>query len=107
MPWEPQEVRVWAVCWKWGFIPYPCRKIVTKYCCTGNWRWRVLGAVARENYFCCDGKQSKWWDVTFFFGLPQWHLVQNVQKCRNSVPDQIDGCPDFVDEFPDLPEDVG
>jgi hypothetical protein len=24
----------WGVCWKWGFIPYPCRKhrIVTRWC---------------------------------------------------------------------------
>lgn len=106
MAWETQEVRVWGVCWKW-FIPYPCRKIVTKFCCTGTWKWRVWGVSLRENYFCCNGKESHWWDGTFFFGLPQWHTVQNVQKCRDSMPAETEGCPNIIGEFPDIPEDVG
>jgi hypothetical protein len=97
---------VWGWCRKWG-IPYPCRKIVTKYCCTGTWKWKVWVAGARENYFCCDGNESHWWDAAFFFGWPQWHLVQNVQKCRNSIPTQTKGCPNITGDFPDIPEDVG
>ena len=105
MAWEPQEVRVWGVCWKW-FVPYPCRKIVTKYCCTGNHKWRVVGVAARENYFCCDGNESHWWDTAFFAGLPTWHLAQNVQVCRGSVPSETKGCPNMVGDFPEFPPDV-
>lgn len=103
--WETQNVRVWGVCWKW-FVPYPCRKVVTKYCCTGYHKWRVWGVAARENYFCCDGRESHWWDTAFFAGLPGWHLVQNVQVCRGSVPSETQGCPNMVGDFPEFPPDV-
>ncbi|MBB5631749.1 hypothetical protein BJ981_007535 [Sphaerisporangium krabiense] len=96
---------MWGVCRKWG-IPYPCRKIVTKYCATGYHMWRVLGAVARENYFCRDGNESHWWDKAVFFGFPTWHLVENVRVCRGSVPSEIRGCPNIVGEFPEFPPDV-
>ena len=59
------------------------------------------GAFVRENYFCCDGKESHWWDTTFFVGLPTWHLVQDVQICRDSVPSETEGCPDFTGDFPE------
>ena len=106
MAWEPQQVRVWGWCRKWG-IPYPCRKIVTKYCCTGTHMWKVWGVGLRENYFCCDGNESHWWDGAFFVGVPTWHLVQNVQKCRDSVPTQTEGCPHIVGNFPEFSEDFG
>jgi hypothetical protein len=103
--WEPQEVRVWGVCWKW-WVPYPCRKIVTQYCCTGTHKWRVFGVAARENYFCCDGHESHWWDTAWFIGLPTWHLAENVQVCRGSKPSETEGCPHMVGDFPGLPPDV-
>lgn len=105
MAWEAQDVRVWGVCWKW-WVPYPCRKTVTKYCCTGSHKWRVWGVAARENYFCCDGNESHWWDRAFFVGLPMWHLAQNVRVCRGSIPSETRGCFNMIGDFPEFPPDV-
>ena len=105
MAWEAQDVRVWGVCRKWK-IPYPCRKTVTKYCCTGTHKWRVVVAGARENYFCCDGNESHWWDKALFVGLPTWHLVENVRVCRDSIPSESSGCPNMVGDFPEVPPDA-
>ncbi len=107
MAWEAQEVIVWRVCWKWGFIPYPCRKRVTKFCCTGTHKWRVWGAGVRENYFCCDGNESHWFDFGWYIGPPTWHLVQGVQVCRGSKPSETEGCPNFVGDFPEADGPIG
>ena len=61
---------------------------------------------ARENYFCCDGNESHWWDRAFFVGLPMWHLAQNVRVCRGSKPSETKGCVNFVGDFPEFPPDV-
>jgi hypothetical protein len=66
----------------------------------------VFGVGARENYLCCDGNQSHWWDAGFFVGWPQWHLVTNARICRGSIPSEIKGCPDMVGDFPEFPPDV-
>jgi hypothetical protein len=66
----------------------------------------VLGVAARENYFCRVGNESHWWDKTFFIGLPMWHLAQDVQVCRDSVPSETTGCPNMVGDFPGVPEDA-
>jgi hypothetical protein len=107
MAWAAQNVTVWRFCWKWGFIPYPCRKIVTKLCCSGPHKWRVWGAFVRENYVCCDGNESHWFDAGWFVGAPIWHLVQQVQVCRSSQPSETEGCGNFVGDFPTGDDPVG
>lgn len=101
MAWTQHEVSVWRVCWKWIF-PYPCKKRVTRFCCTGNLKWRVWGLGLKENYFCCDGKESHWFSGYFGFGWPGWHFVTNVQICRGSIPSESEGCPNLVGEFPEV-----
>ena len=106
MAWAAEKVTVWSLCWMWGFIPYPCRKTVTKFCCTGTHKWRVWGAFLKENYFCCEGNESHWFDAGWFVGVPTWHLVQQVQVCRgDSPPSETEGCRNFVGDFPtgDIP----
>ena len=100
MAWAAQNVTVWRVCWKWGFIPYPCRKTVTKFCCTGTHKWRVWG-VLKENYSCCEGNESHWFDAGWFVGLPTWHLG-NKSKCAAAIAALGDrGLPELRRRFPD------
>lgn len=61
-----QEVQLteWGVCWKWGFIPYPCRKTrtVTRYQYDFNpWRTRFSWSPFRRKYQgCCNGLLYEW-----------------------------------------------
>lgn len=61
-----QEVQLteWGVCWKWGFIPYPCRKTrtVTRYRYDFNpWRTRFSWSPFRRKYQgCCNGLLYEW-----------------------------------------------
>jgi hypothetical protein len=67
----------------------------------------VWGAFVRENYFCCDGNESHWFDGGWFVGAPTWHLVQQVQVCRGSQPSETEGCRNFVGDFPPADGPVG
>ncbi len=55
----------WKTCWKWGWLPYPCKRYrtVTKYC----YQFSSVGdhcAVGLETHYGCEnGTQYKWRDA--------------------------------------------
>ena len=88
MPWESQRVRYWTVCWLWGFIPYPCRKRKTVYCCTGRWKQRCY-LFFGEQWLCCNGREYHYWVPCFGIG----DIVSGSERvCRDEIPDATDGC---------------
>lgn len=97
MAWVETQVRVWGWCKKWG-IPYPCRKVRTRFCCTGTHKEICVGAVARH-WFCCDGRQSSWW--SWCFGAGKW-MTTGTTVCRKSIPSESEGCPDTVGDIPSV-----
>ena len=61
---EQVQVTSWGVCWKWGFIPYPCRKTktVSRYHYDFRpWRTRFSWSLFRRKYQgCCGGTLFEW-----------------------------------------------
>jgi hypothetical protein len=53
----------WSVCWKWGVVPYPCRKsrkiIRYKYDFL-PWRSRITWPFRCKYEGCCGGSLYKW-----------------------------------------------
>ena len=100
MAWIETQTKVWGVCWKWR-VPYPCRKIVTRYCCTGTHKYKTWGAVLTENYFCCDGNEHHWWSFKPLINIKSWVIETNKQVCKKSIPKETEGCPNIIDTVPD------
>jgi len=92
MAWTAKNVRVWKVCWAW-IIPYPCRKTVTKYCCRGVHKFRTFIIFVVENYFCCARREHHWWSFNLSLNIPYWISVSNVEVCKDSPPQESEGCP--------------
>ena len=59
----------WGVCWKWGFIPYPCQKTTTETRCQYDfrpWRTRFSWSPFRRSYEGCCG------DLLFAWSYWTW-----------------------------------
>lgn len=123
MPWEQRTVRYWTTCYwefsypcgikwcrKWGVpypcgiktckgnLPYPCRKTKIVFCCTGVHRVRCYGLYG-EHWHCCDGRESKWWGKCWGLGNT---VESNVTMCRDSIPNESQGCPNTVGDAPPI-----
>ena len=61
---ETITVSYWSVCWKWGFIPYPCKKTKTEVRYQYDflpWRTRFSWSPFRRSYEgCCNGALFGW-----------------------------------------------
>jgi len=61
---ETITVTSWGVCWKWGFIPYPCKHTTqeTRYQYDFRpWRTRFSWFPFRRSYEgCCGGALFAW-----------------------------------------------
>lgn len=86
----------WKTCWKWGFIPYPCRKTVKVSCCTGIKKVECYGAYGQV-WFCCDGKEYSWWEPCWGIGET---IAESIRECRESIPSAVEGCPNAVGDAP-------
>lgn len=90
--WETYEESYWTVCWKWGFIPYPCKKyrVVRRWCCNFTWIKEI-----RLGFFCilegcAGGRRYKWTAFCFnLFGTAWFH---NIRKCFNSEKSPAGEC---------------
>jgi hypothetical protein len=97
MPWESRTQQYWTVCWKWGFIPYPCKKTKPVYCCTGRWKQRCYLFLG-EQWLCCNGREYHYWVPCFGIGDI---VSESKTVCRDSIPsDSRDGCPTTVGDAP-------
>jgi hypothetical protein len=89
----------WGVCWKWGFIPYPCKKTTQE---TRNqydfhpWRRRFSWSLFRNSYQgCCDGALFGWsfWSWSpFGTGNGPW-VDGTITYFSDGVIGSIDDCP--------------
>lgn len=74
MAYEPYraEVSYWGVCFKWGFIPYPCRKIKTKWCYDFSFL-HVSYHLFYTKYWGCAGDTrfswTDWWPWPLSFNV--------------------------------------
>jgi hypothetical protein len=75
MAYEPYEAEVsyWGVCWKWGFIPYPCRKKKKKQWCYDFSFLHVSYHLVYTKYWGCAGDTrfswTDWWPWPLSFGV--------------------------------------
>ncbi len=73
-----QTYSYWTVCWKWGFIPYPCKKSRTGWCYIFQ-SVHVNHWVFYCTYDACEnGIRYKWSGGCLGFGSS---TVYNVTKC--------------------------
>lgn len=84
-----QTVSYWTTCWKWGFIPYPCKKTRMEWC-------YYFDSVHVYHWFlycsydaCENGIKYKWSGVCLGFGS-SW--VYNITKCFKSKLNESGKC---------------
>lgn len=81
MAWRRVQRVKWKVCWKWVF-PYPCKKTVWEYCCTGLTKENRYPFVSVK-WICCEEKEYKFtrfrWGTDFGVDL--------YAECRICVKD--------------------
>ncbi len=97
---ETITVRYWGVCWKWGFIPYPCRKTKTEVKYRYDflpWRTRFSWSPFRRSYEgCCNGTLFGWsyWTWSpFGTGNGPWITYQTLTYFSDSMIGSIGSCP--------------
>lgn len=81
-----QDVRYWGVCWKWGFLPYPCRKHREEWCYEFEWvrEHRILFVSRIEG--CEKGVKYCGTKVVFFlFGTVTFYNITVCYKKKLSV----------------------
>ncbi len=90
-------VRYWSTCWKWGFIPYPCRKskTVTKYKYDFSaTRTRITWPFRCRWQGCCGTYLYEWsywcWLGT---GNSAWNQFNTVTSYFDSPLSSIGDCP--------------
>ena len=90
----------WGVCWKWGFIPYPCKKTKTEVKYRYDflpWRTRFSWAPFRRSYEgCCNGTLFGWsyWTWSpFGTGNGPWITYQTLTYFSDSTIGSIGPCP--------------
>jgi hypothetical protein len=81
--WRSWEERYWTVCWKWRFIPYPCRKIrsVRRWCCEFEWIKETRYGLYCSLEGCSGGRRYTW--GAFCFGLFGTAYFHRITKCFN------------------------
>ena len=99
MAWERKNFEVWSICW-WAIFPYPCKKTVTKYCCRGVHKYRTFIIFVVEHYFCCDRHEHHWWSFDLSLNIPYWIITRDAEICKDSPPDESEGCPNSVGDAP-------
>jgi hypothetical protein len=82
MAWREETRTVTKVCWKWGFVPYPCRKTERKYCCRGRAKVIQIGLFGIK-YFCCGGKEYRF--IVPWLGVGKTGIFED-EVCRKSKP---------------------
>ena len=87
-----QTVRYWTVCWKWGFIPYPCRKTRTEWCY--QFRWLI---EYRYSFFCyligCENGIRYCW-YAFCFNVFGKATFFDIRKCFKNKRSTCGDCGD-------------
>lgn len=89
--------RYWSVCFKWGFIPYPCRKTRTtaKYRYDFlPWRSRITWPF-RCKYEGCCGSSLYTWSYWCFFGTGNsaWNQLSAKTEFFDSTQSPSGTCP--------------
>ena len=96
---ETVTIRYWGICWKWGFIPYPCRKTnqVTRYRYDFNhWRTRYSYSPILRKYEACCGAMDYIWSYWTWnhFGTGNGPWVHTSWLYYSSSPiSSTGGCP--------------
>ncbi|MFK7923079.1 MAG: hypothetical protein AB8H47_14040 [Bacteroidia bacterium] len=88
------EVRVWKVCWKWGFIPYPCRKIETRWCYEFSKLTETGYGFICKLVGCESNIQYKWW--AFCFNIWGSTTYFNITKCFKTERPIIGHCEEVI-----------
>lgn len=87
----------WSTCWKWGFIPYPCKKsrTVTKYRYDFlPWRTRVSIPFHRKYEGCCGSSLYKWSFWSYWgTGNSGWNEFSARTEYFNSIQTPVGNCP--------------
>lgn len=75
----------WRVCWKWGFIPYPCEKTWTCHCYQFQWVKLLKFGVFCKATGCEDGVEYSWWEWCLGVGSKTVYNVEACYKNQRSV----------------------
>lgn len=96
---ETVTTRYWGVCWKWGVVPYPCRKTKTETKYHYDflpWRTRFSWSPFRRSYEgCCNGMLFGWsyWTWSpFGTGNGPW-VYQTLTYFSDSTIGSVGSCP--------------
>lgn len=96
---ETVTTRYWGVCWKWGVVPYPCRKTKTEMKYHYDflpWRTRFSWSPFRRSYQgCCNGMLFGWsyWTWSpFGTGNGPW-VYQTLTHFSDSTIGSVGPCP--------------
>jgi hypothetical protein len=105
MAWQQETFTesYWSVCWKWGFIPYPCRKTrtVTKWCAYFDWV-TTRGFVFWCSHEGCMEGQLYYWSGSCL-ATPGTFYSRGVNACFWNRLEPAGNCPpdpfgsDFVE----------
>jgi hypothetical protein len=96
---ETVTVSYWSVCWKWGFIPYPCKKTKTEVRYQYDflpWRTRFSWSPFRRSYEgCCNGALFGWSYWTWSpFGTGNGPWIQSTLTYFSDSPiGSVTPCP--------------
>jgi hypothetical protein len=94
MAWEQVTVTesYWTVCWKWGFIPYPCKKTrtVTKSCADFEWTNTTGYFLYCVTEGCMEGELYRWSGGCIGFGTTHGF---GGTECFKDRPESVGPCP--------------
>lgn len=78
MPTE-ETVSYWTVCWKWGVIPYPCKKYRKEWCYQFEWLKEYKWGLFCYLEGCENGIKYCWYAFCInVFGTETYY---NIKKC--------------------------
>src|SRR5262249_42596642 len=93
---EQISVTEWGICWKWGFIPYPCKKtsIKTRYHYVFNPYRTRFGFFQNKYQGCCGFYLYEWSEGFAIFGTGNGPWVyETLDKYLDSTATSIGDCP--------------
>jgi hypothetical protein len=106
MGWEQSTSteKYWSVCFKWGFIPYPCQKThtVTRWCADYDWATTTGFLFFCSTEGCIDGQLYRWRKGFCFFSGRGSITTGAGRVCLGNRPDALGPC--SADDNPEVVE---
>lgn len=87
-----EERTSWGVCWKWGFIPYPCKKKKKVWCYDASSVGKHCYGILEVIYICENGEEYKHTDWFGCFGKYEHYDLGFRKRCFGGSHDHTGSC---------------